>query len=474
MLDFMGKDGFVWFVGVVEDRHDPEKMGRLRVRALGHHSSDLSKIPTEDLPWAYVMAPTTTSSMHGLGETPHFIVQGSWVLGFFRDEEKQQPIILGTLPGLNTELADTNKGFNDPEGVYPLQVGINDVSKLSKAASAEFHPSVQLRRYKRETSVPLATKPRIPDVSNTLKTDPVRETWDERVAKSNTASFYPFNHVHESEIGHVHEIDDTPGAARIHRQHAIGTFEEWHPDGARVVHTMHDNYEIISGDNNIFIHKRQDGGGDLNITVEGNCCQYIKGDYTLEVEGNFTQKIHKNKQIHIGAGGAGNKEEAIEGSHSYLVNQSFIGAVGIAEEDPKDFQLTVGGNSTWNTTGNLDIHTDANLSIFAMKDTTMSTVENLSLTTVSGIMSFLSLQNKLNMKSAKAMNLKTEADGLTITSLDFSTWNSTGLVTEVFSASQITGITGSLDLDTSAGMDIDAGANIDIDSTANINLNEGS
>ena len=64
--------------------------------------------------------------------------------------------------------------------------------------------------------------------------------------------------------------------------------------------------------------------------------------------------------------------------------------------------------------------------------------------------------------------------GLTITSLDFSTWNSTGLVTEVFSASQITGITGSLDLDTSAGMDIDAGANIDIDSTSNINLNEGS
>ncbi len=26
---------FEWFVGVVEDRNDPEKLGRLRVRAFG-------------------------------------------------------------------------------------------------------------------------------------------------------------------------------------------------------------------------------------------------------------------------------------------------------------------------------------------------------------------------------------------------------------------------------------------------------
>ena len=460
--DFMGQN-FIWFVGVVEDRDDPEKMGRLRVRALGHHTADKVKIPTSDLPWAYVLAPSTTPSMHGLGETPHFIVQGSWVLGFFRDNEQQQPVILGSLPGLNTEMPNPAKGFSDPEGIYPQQVGINDVSKLSKMASAEFHPSLQLRRYKKETAVPLATKPRIPEVSNTLKKDDPRKTWDERDAKSNSPSIYPYNHVHESEIGHVHEIDDTPGGARIHRQHAIGTFEEWHPDGARVVHTMHDNYQIISGDNNILIQKRgfdpaDDGplGGDLNITVEGNCKQYIKGDYVLEVEGNFTQKIHKNKQIHIGAGGAGNKEEAIEGSHSYLVNQSFIGAVGIAEEDPKDFQLTVGGNSTWTTTGNKDLHTDANLSIFSMADTTFSSVGNMSTTTVSGIMTFMACQNKLNLKSAKAMNIKTEDDGLTITSLDFSTWNSTGLVTENFSASHTNNTTGTLDLNVSVEIDADS------------------
>ena len=30
MKNFMGKDGFQWFVGVVEDRNDPQKLGRLK------------------------------------------------------------------------------------------------------------------------------------------------------------------------------------------------------------------------------------------------------------------------------------------------------------------------------------------------------------------------------------------------------------------------------------------------------------
>ena len=43
---FMGLDGFVWFTGVVEDRNDPFKIGRVRVRCLGYHTPDKEKIPT--------------------------------------------------------------------------------------------------------------------------------------------------------------------------------------------------------------------------------------------------------------------------------------------------------------------------------------------------------------------------------------------------------------------------------------------
>ena len=112
---FSGRDGFLWFTGVVEDRDDPDKLGRVRVRCVGYHTDDVNKIPTADLPWAWVMMPTTTSSMGGLGEGMPFIVEGSWVVGFWRDAQHlQEPIVIGTLPGIPSESQTVDKGFNDP------------------------------------------------------------------------------------------------------------------------------------------------------------------------------------------------------------------------------------------------------------------------------------------------------------------------------------------------------------------------
>ena len=102
---FMGEDGFVWFTGVVEDRNDPSSLGRVRVRCVGFHTDDLNDIPTADLPWAHVMHPVTDPSMQGLGHTPSFLVEGSWVFGFFLDaKEKQQPMIRVRLPVTKTKL----------------------------------------------------------------------------------------------------------------------------------------------------------------------------------------------------------------------------------------------------------------------------------------------------------------------------------------------------------------------------------
>jgi hypothetical protein len=43
---FMGLDGFVWFTGVVEDRNDPEALGRVRVRCVGFHSDSVVDLPS--------------------------------------------------------------------------------------------------------------------------------------------------------------------------------------------------------------------------------------------------------------------------------------------------------------------------------------------------------------------------------------------------------------------------------------------
>ena len=96
MKNFMGKDGFTWFVGVVEDRQDPKTLGRVRVRCLGYHTEDLDRIPTADLPWAHVMNPITSATVSGVGQTPLGMVEGTWVVGFFTDgEEAQMPVNYG-------------------------------------------------------------------------------------------------------------------------------------------------------------------------------------------------------------------------------------------------------------------------------------------------------------------------------------------------------------------------------------------
>ena len=175
------------------------------------------------------MLPTTDPSMQGLGNTPSFLVEGTWVVGFFRDaNEKQQPLIIGSLPGYPQEHADIERGFNDPNGDYPSQAidhsghGLNesDVSRLARGSDAENHSSLKGRRTARLTSIPTATKPHLSNVS-TQSSAETRVDFDEPhprgVADTGTATGqYPFNHVHESESGHIQEIDDTPGGERLH------------------------------------------------------------------------------------------------------------------------------------------------------------------------------------------------------------------------------------------------------------------
>ena len=111
---FQGKDGFVWWNGVVEDRKDPLFLGRCRVRILGWHTEDKSMLPTDDLPWAQAMMPITSASQTGVGQAPVGPVEGTWVMGFYRDGElAQEPVMMGTMHGIPADYAKINIGFND-------------------------------------------------------------------------------------------------------------------------------------------------------------------------------------------------------------------------------------------------------------------------------------------------------------------------------------------------------------------------
>lgn len=89
------------YFGIVENRDDPLNIGRCQVRVFGVHSESLEDVPTSSLPWAIPLTPITSASLSGVGVSPTGLVNGSLVGVMFIDgESKQQPVMIGSLPGI--------------------------------------------------------------------------------------------------------------------------------------------------------------------------------------------------------------------------------------------------------------------------------------------------------------------------------------------------------------------------------------
>ena len=98
----IGRDNFNWWIGQVEkpSRTTPEIKGanRYKVRIVGEHLKDCEVVPADDLPWASVIMPVNLPfSVGNLTGTHAQLKQGSWVIGFYLDPEKQKPIIMGSI-----------------------------------------------------------------------------------------------------------------------------------------------------------------------------------------------------------------------------------------------------------------------------------------------------------------------------------------------------------------------------------------
>lgn len=96
----IGADGFNWWIGQIESNKndDPKNSGRYRVRIVGQHLKSCDATPTEELPWANVMMPVTTPwSDGGVTGASVNLNQGNWVIGFYLDNDKQKPIIMGSV-----------------------------------------------------------------------------------------------------------------------------------------------------------------------------------------------------------------------------------------------------------------------------------------------------------------------------------------------------------------------------------------
>jgi len=355
---------FTWWTGVVEDRIDPLKLGRCRVRILGYHSDKkgIDNIPTNTLPWATPSQPITSAAMNGIGTTPMGPVEGTWVFGFFRDgKNAQDPVMIGTFGGIPEEGPNPVLGFNDPKGIYPQALYLNepDTNRLARGSgklpvgtkSGENSPSLQHKRTSRQTYVPVAVAG---DMSTASGGDTIANTantglyatadWFEPnpryggattddvkyLASVTRSSQYPYNHVRQSESGHVEEWDDTPTAERLHKFHKAGTFEEIQPDGTRVTKVVGDEYEITLGLKDVLIQ------GKCNVTIEGDCRLLYLGDLVQEVYGDYHLNVHKDMRTKI----LGNEITEVRTDRKIVIN---------GEDD-----LFVGKNRVTNIAANLN------------------------------------------------------------------------------------------------------------------------
>ena len=105
--------------------------------------------------------------------------------------------------------------------------------------------------------------------------------WDEPETEYNAT--YPRNHVYESEGGHLREMDDTPGAERIHERHNSGSGYEIFPNGTKVTRVKGKNYNIVSDDEYCHIQGTARETIDKGLRIRVNSEGQAGNNYNIEV-----------------------------------------------------------------------------------------------------------------------------------------------------------------------------------------------
>tara|TARA_B100001996_G_C18657745_1_gene591861 strand:+ start:124 stop:1323 length:1200 start_codon:yes stop_codon:yes gene_type:complete len=387
MAKFTGL-GSNFYTGVVEDRNDPLSVGRVRVRIYGLHTDDKTLIASSDLPWSDVLMPTTAPSLSGLGMSPHGLVEGSTVMGFFRDEDDMQDfVVMGSLFGFPTqdyriETKNSGKnttkersakyGFNDPRlpekkenaGLGLGLAGQNDVTysgtpegtdsdsgknwtllgnldtspvgrptelKVATSGSGMLDSitsaigitdgvvngqGVEIVNAERGINYPreFYTEDGLSDVNQNAITggsstypnnliqkhqgNTVKEDYDRGLAPK-----YPYNHMIESEGGHIIEMDDTPSHERLHVYHRSGSRLEFMPKGDAVMKVMNNSYEVILKDKKILIAGSADielANGNYNLIARKGKSENSDGTISLTADGNIDLTLtDKSKAVRI-------------------------------------------------------------------------------------------------------------------------------------------------------------------------------
>jgi hypothetical protein len=350
-------------------------------------------------------------------------------------------MIMGSIAGIPTELSNKEKGFNSPNGLYPDLLKEPDIpraargekeSNLSNKSAEDVGLITGLKdRPTRDThyetkilnkvnDVPEAVAPEVNSIENKGGVDYSADfpKWSEpnpryggetpKEYSTKKRSVYPLNHVHISESGHVTEIDDTPGAERIHSFHKTGTFVETQHDGTRSTKVVGDDYEIVVKNKKVFIQ------GSMTVTIVGDCKlkvggnhytevggdQFVtvRGDRITKIQGSDIKEVLTDQQTNI----EGKKEERvakdrtelIQGNHDETIQKNYTQKV----TENSDIQITkgnssqfIGGSHSLISTGQMNIAaTEDSIDIAASEKVKIHSEKEMAIDTTAGDLSIIS------------------------------------------------------------------------------------
>jgi hypothetical protein len=260
--DFAGKEGFVWFTGIVEDRQDPLKLGRVRVRCIGWHAENKSQLPTNMLPWATVIYSTNNPN-------PYSPKEGDMVFGFFIDAHSAQvPAVLGIFPSIPLTPGNAQEAFSDSR----------DAGQL---ASAPVKPDESQTLYPRRLDEPTTSRlaRNDSDYPSPINEAKAAKKLNKVEPNSYYNAKYPYNNVYESESGHALEFDDTKDNERIHLYHRSGSYTEYGPQGDRSERIQRNKFTVVVGDEQVYVQ------GDVTVYIDGNATMQVGGNFNATIGG---------------------------------------------------------------------------------------------------------------------------------------------------------------------------------------------
>ena len=114
---------------------------------------------------------------------------------------------------------------------------------------------------------------------------------------------YPFNHVYESESGHLMEYDDTPGGERIQQMHRSGTYYEIDHNGTKVDYVKGDNYDIRIHDDYMYVKGKVAHTFDDEVMIRYNDRADISAKWKLQLWSGGDLEITSKRNINLKSDG---------------------------------------------------------------------------------------------------------------------------------------------------------------------------